>query len=168
MAKQDDFQARLARINTGQTTVANNVQVPKRREYVQLTRGQEIRENAKYPLSIVGAFFLGGLAILIGRYARFHLMGVDVVGADLMTSTMIDLGFAAGIAFVIRSALDFEEPVHLDAKSMGITATVATMHNAVHADPGLWATVFSEEWVSTVTTITQPNSIYFGGISFLL
>ncbi len=166
--KQQAFQDRISRIRYGATIVSDNVHTPERRVIVPMTRGQELRENARYPLSIVGAFLLGMLAVFIGRYVSFQLIGTGRMADDPSGTFYIDIALAAGVAFVIRMALDFRDPAHLAGKSMGITVAAATMHNLVHAAPSIWAILFSEEWVAAVIQVTEPKSIYFAGISWLL
>ncbi|MEL6169541.1 MAG: hypothetical protein AAFR35_12690 [Pseudomonadota bacterium] len=126
------------------------------------------KENVRYPLGIVAAFVLGMLAVLLSRYVRFHLQGGTLTGEDPDITMMIDAGLAAGVAFALRIILKFEDKEHIFAKTMGIAVMVVTMHNLVHWAPGLFSVLFSVDWVDDVVLFTDPNSILFRGMSFVL
>ncbi len=45
---------------------------------------------------------------------------------------------------------------------------ICVMHNLVHTWPGAFEIAFSQEWVSEVIETTQPQSILFRGVSFVV
>jgi len=182
---QESFQERLARINASKddpvmapaTPGAAGVHVPDFADLQAIapSDGQPryklrkpskaqisgILYNARYPLAIALSFLLGMLTVVLARYARYHLFGLDPNGGGLEDGLFIDAGLSAALAFVIREAFDMKDPMYLSAKSAGITACVLTMHLAVHRWPGFWDMLFSVEWTDMVLDSTLPNGILF-------
>lgn len=155
------FQDRLSRINKGQQWAPEGVLMPTQ-TLKQRQRKASMLGNAGYPFSIVLAFGLGMLTVVIARWARFQLFaGGDAGGDILMDNLIIDAAMSSGLAFVIRMMTNLTSPIHLSAKSFGITACVLTMHMAVHRFPDLWAVLFSPDWVKTVISQTEANGILF-------
>ena len=126
------------------------------------------KENFKYPAAIVGAAIVGMLAVFVARYVRFHMMGGTLAGDDPDITMMIDAGLGAACSFVLFSMLRFSGPEFKAAQTFGIAAMVMCMHNLVHAAPTAFNLLFSEEWTEEVTTFTEPNSILFRGVSFVI
>lgn len=160
---QDVFAERLARLGAehGQRAAVQAQQA-------QAARGSrpEWVSNLGYPASIVGACILGVIAVVLSRYAMFHINGAPDPGADADLTMIIDGALAFGIAFVLRMAFYMTDKIHLAAKTVGIWIALTLMHNLVHDFPGLWSTAFSEEWVERTTEMTEPRSFYFRGYSF--
>ncbi|MDJ1008699.1 MAG: hypothetical protein QNJ13_12855 [Paracoccaceae bacterium] len=127
-----------------------------------------LRENLAYPMSLVGAFFVGMLAVFAARYARFHIAGGSMVGEDADIAMMMDGALAMGVGFVFRSFFRFETKDYITAKTVGIAAMIALMHNLVHWAPGVFAGLFDEEYVEMTLELTEPNSILFRGMSFVI
>ena len=126
------------------------------------------KENIRYPAALVGAALLGMLAVFIARYVRFHVMGGTLAGDDPDITMMIDGGIGAACSFLIFSMLRFSGPEFKAAQTFGIAAMIMIMHNFVHAAPGAFNLLFSEEWTEDVTSFTEPNSILFRGVSFVV
>ncbi len=173
------FQDRLQRIQAnGGTTpepVLSAAAAPKEWEMPKSNRSSgdvsplpSWQENIKYPLSIVGAFLVGILAVFISRYGRFHISGGTLAGEDPDLTMMIDGALAAGLGFALRTAFRFESKEYITAKMVGIAVMIATMHNLVHWTPNTFTTLFSEQWTREVVWFTEPNSILFRGVSFVL
>ena len=162
---QDVFAARLARLDGAQTQLKDSQKVA-----AQTARGRvpEWVRNMGYPGSLVGAFLIGILTVLLSRYVMFHLNGVPDPDADADMTMLIDGGLAAVLAFMIRSALNMTSKEHLACKAAGIWIALTGMHNAVHAFPTVWATAFSPEWVERTTEMTEPRSFYISGVSFVI
>ncbi|WP_299684670.1 hypothetical protein [uncultured Tateyamaria sp.] len=160
---QDVFAERLARLGAEHGQRAE-LQTQK----AQAARGTrpEWVTNLGYPASIVGACFLGLLAVVLARYCMFHINGAPDPGADADLTMIIDGALAFGIAFVLRMAFYMSDKVHLAAKTVGIWIALTCMHNLVHDYPDLWAAAFSEDWVERTTEMTEPRSFYFRGYSF--
>lgn len=126
------------------------------------------KTNIRYPLSLVGAALLGMLAVFIARYARFHLTGGALTGDDADLTMIIDGGLAAGCSFLLFGLLRFDGAEYKLAQTVGIVVMVCIMHNFVHAAPAVFDIVFSPEWTQDVIAYTEPKSILFRGVSFVL
>ena len=127
-----------------------------------------LRETIGYPLSLIGACLIGMLAVFAARYARFHIFGGSMVGEDADIAMMMDGALAFGAGFVFRSFFNFESQEYVAAKTVGIVAMIALMHNFVHWAPGLFEGLFDAGYVEMTLAYTEPNSILFRGVSFVL
>ena len=125
-------------------------------------------ETVGYPASIVGAFVLGLLAVAISRYVRFTFSGSTLTGEDADTMMLIDAGLAMAIGFVLKQLFRLKGAAQETAKTVGVVAMICTMHNLVHMWPGAFEMAFSPDWVSDVIEMTEPKSILFRGISFVV
>lgn len=126
------------------------------------------KENFKYPGAIVGSAIVGMLAVFVARYVRFQLLGGSLAGDDADITMMIDAGIGAACGFLLFAMLRFEGKEFKAAQTFGIFAMIMVMHNFVHYMPGVFSTVFSEEWTDEVIAYTEPNSILFRGVSFVM
>ena len=126
------------------------------------------RENVRYPASLVGAALAGAAAVFAARFARFHLTGGSLAGTDPDITMMIDGGLAALVSFILFQMLRFEGAEYKAAQTAGIFGMVCIMHNFVHAAPGAFNLMFSPQWTEEVTAMTEPKSILFRGISFVV
>ncbi len=158
-----DFQARLERINKGEVHVADGVVVPERREAadVKLTGG--LIENALYPLSLVGAFLLGVMAVFFSRFARIHLLGTADPETDIMLALVADGAMALAIGFMFKQAFRLEGAQWASAQTMGVTVMVASMHNLFHMNPFLFSLIFTPEYVDAVLSYTEFRTLMAGG-----
>lgn len=155
-----NFQERLNRVAEARAPLeANKVVVPVIPDW---------KENFKYPAAIVGAAFVGMLAVLISRYVRFQLLGGSLAGEDADITMMIDGGIAAACSFALFGMMRFSGPEFKAAQSVGIAIMILGMHNLVHAAPSVFKLAFSEGWTDEVVAYTEPNSILFRGASFVL
>ncbi len=127
-----------------------------------------LRETIGYPMSIVGAFVIGMLAVLITRWVRYTLAGGTLSGEDADITMAIDAGLALAIGFVLKQMFRFSGKIQETAKTMGIFAMICVMHNMVHLWPGAFELAFSPEWVTDVVETTEPKSILFRGVSFVV
>ncbi len=142
---------------------------PSEREAKQVpVRLTSWRENIKYPLSIVGAFLIGMFSVFLVRYARYHLLGGSLVGADADITMVLDASLAAAFGFLLRFSLNFIEQEYVLAKAAGIAVMVGAMHNLAHWAPSPMSVVFSPDWVAQTQSQTEGNSILFRGASFVL
>ena len=159
----NDFQARLARINAGDVDAVDGVIKPERREVkdVKLTGG--MLENALYPLSIAGAFFLGLMAVFFSRFARIHLLGTSDPETDIMMSLIADGGMALAVGFFFKQLFKMEGAEWVGAQTMGVTVMVASMHNLIHLNPALFAKIFTPDYVKFIMSYTEFRTLQFGG-----
>lgn len=126
------------------------------------------RENLKYPGAIVGSAVVGMLAVIVARYVRFQMLGGSLAGDDADITMAIDAGIGAACGFLLFAMLRFDGKEFKAAQTFGIFAMIMVMHNLVHYMPGVFSAVFSEEWTEEVIAYTEPNSILFRGVSFVL
>ena len=158
-----DFQARLNRISSGETHVAEGLVHTPRRENpdVKLTGG--LMENALYPLSLIGAFGLGVLAVFFSRFARVHLLGGTDPESDMMLAFMADGAMAMAIGFMFKQAFRLEGADWVGAQTFGVTVMIAAMHNLVHLFPYAFSLMFTPEWVELVIGYSEPRSLQIMG-----
>lgn len=179
--QKEVFQARLNRIrNRGadmplpEPALAEAGSLPPSRQRKAAPRKKPVSpvpsiwENLAYPLSILGAVLIGMIAVFAARYARFHLQGGTLVGEDADIAMMLDGALAFCVGFVFRSFFRFESQEFITAKTLGIAAMIALMHNLVHWAPGLFTGLFDADYVTATIEMTEPNSILFRGVSFVL
>jgi hypothetical protein len=126
------------------------------------------KENTKYPGAIIGSALVGMLAVFVARYVRFQMLGGSLAGDDADITMMIDGGIGAACGFLLFAMLRFEGAGFKAAQTFGIVAMIMVMHNFVHYMPGTFSAIFSEEWTEEVIAYTEPNSILFRGVSFVV
>lgn len=141
---------------------------PKAKPAKQVSPVPSVWENLGYPMSIVGAFLLGVLAVFASNYAMFHLFGADG-GLEDPLFTMVGNGvLAAGLSFVLRNAMKFEGKEFATANTAGIILMVASIHNLFHFAPEPMAVVYSAEHVAMMVDTSVPYSLNYGGDYFVL
>ncbi|WGW03196.1 hypothetical protein [Tropicibacter oceani] len=123
-------------------------------------------ENAKYPLSFVGAFVLGVLATMFGRYCQFHMLGLPVQAENPDIQMVMDNVFVGLIAVVVRLLVSYATHEHMVAQMAGVWLVILTFHNLPHWAPMPMSMVFSPEYVHQAQAATNGNSILFRGAEF--
>lgn len=183
-SQQKSFQDRLSRIRDKQGVADPALQpeasvdlsaamratkpVKPKKQEKEISPLPSVWENIAYPAGIVGAFLIGMFAVFAARYARFHIMGGSMVGEDADIAMIMDGALATGVGFIARSVFNFETKEHMMAKTIGIFAMICVMHNLVHWAPGLFTLLFDEDYVLLTLEMTEPNSILFRGVSFVV
>lgn len=153
---QNDFQSRVARI-----VEEKIAQKPVRAKSSRISRGFH---NALYPLSVIAAFFVGVLSILIVRHVRFHLLGE----IDAQSWTFVgDILIAMGGTWAIMQLLRFNDKVYKAAQTLGVFFAFLTMHNLAFWAPNVMSFLFSPDWVAWQQENAQPNSLYWRGAYFV-
>jgi hypothetical protein len=175
MTNEEIFAARVARIQSGAAHTKGTIFVGQdeqlqrgRPEVVKQARSREIAGNAAYPLSLLGAFGLGMLAVLLGYYARYQLMAgqTELEDADLEMALSGVIGIA--LSFVLAQMFRITSKEHKALQGAGVFVMVCSFHNLAHWVPGPMALAFSPEYVAQVQTGTPPNSARFRGVYFPL
>lgn len=171
-AQKLQFQQRLDRIAKGGPNTIGQVYVgpaemPDSKKKKK-SAGPDILDNLFIPISMIGAFLVGALAVFVTRFVRFHMMGGDLTGDNADLWMIVDSVIAVGIVITLRSLFRFGGKALETAKTVGIVAMILTMHNFVHLAPGTFSKVFSPEWTDQVIATTEPKSILFRGISFVV
>ncbi len=127
------------------------------------------KQNLRYPALLVAAAMAGMLGVFVARFVRFHLTGGTLAGGEAADLTMlIDGGLAAMASFLVFSLLRFDGKDLKAAQTVGVAIMICTMHNLVHAAPRVFDAVFSPAWTAEVMEATQPKSILFRGVSFVV
>lgn len=170
MADQETFQERLLRIAAEKESGPVTENKSAKREKYSAAGIPSMRENILYPLSFVRAVFVGVIAVFVSRFIRYHLAGGSLAGsqesADLVM--MIDGIIAVGAGFALKELFKISDKSLQLAQTVGVFMMIVLMHNLVHMVPGLFGMIFSPEWVQDVLTTTEPKSILFRGVTFLL
>lgn len=173
--QKKEFSERLRRISAGGENTMGQIYVGPVDEEAVRKKGRRaaaglpsIRGTVGIPASIVFAFLLGMLAVLITRYARYSMTGSTLTGEDADITMAIDAGLALAIGFVLKLLFRLTGKVQETAKTLGVFAMICAMHNLVHSWPGAFEIAFSPEWVTEVIETTEPNSILFRGESFVV
>lgn len=175
MTNDEIFAARIARINAGAANTKGTVFIGQdeqlhlgRREIVKPPKSREIAGNAAYPLSLIGAFGLGLLAVALGYYARFQLMAgqAELDDADLEMALSGVIGMA--LSFVLAQMFRLTSKEHKAMQGAGVFVMVCAFHNFAHWAPGPMALAFSPAYVAQIQTDAPPNSARFRGVYFPL
>ena len=122
--------------------------------------------NTAYPLTIIGAFVVGCLTVMLARWVRLSIFGIDELASGFTIQLGVELVMIAALIFVIANMFRMERPEFLAAKANGALIMVFGMHNLVHLNPGFFAAVFSPEWVDQILTSTAFRTIAVQGHSF--
>jgi hypothetical protein len=126
------------------------------------------RASVALPASLVAAVICGMIAVVVARFARFHLLGGSLAGDNPDMSMLMDAGIAIAFSFIVFMLLRFEGHALKGAQVVGVFLMLGIMQNVVHSAPWAFNLLFSEEWTTEVTTASEPNSLYFRGTFFAL
>lgn len=172
------FEDRLRRISAGGENTMAQIYVGPAEEPVTDRKGKRkhrapravpsLKDSMAYPMSIIWAFVIGLLAVIIARCVRYWLAAGTLTGEDADIMMAIDGGLSLAVGFVLTQMFRVKGKAQETAKTVGIVVMVGMMHNMVHAWPGLFEMTFSPEWVSDVIETTEPKSFLFRGVSFVL
>ncbi|MCB6177148.1 hypothetical protein LHP98_03265 [Rhodobacter sp. Har01] len=174
MAGQNaSFEARIARIRAGQASGKATVFVgqdltfsyrPKSRQ----RRGGlgDVLRNAGFVLVFPLCLGLGFLSHALGRYADWVLNGVPQTPENVDFEMAMVALIGACIAVVLAHLAGLREKALRVPLLMGVVVGMLSFHNLVHLYPDTFETLFSPIWVARITSITEPHSLLFRGISF--
>lgn len=121
-----------------------------------------------YPLSYVAAFGLGYTMVLLMRYVRWNGLGMQgniAVQADL--TIFLDVVMASAAGFVISFFVKMKTKEHAAAQTFGVFGALVSAHNLVWWFPGLFAALYTSEWVEATLRMTVANSFHFRGFTFV-
>jgi hypothetical protein len=172
-AHQTEFHARIARIQAGEGFTKATVYVGQEIafSYVPSHRRKggaagQIVANAGYALSFPFCLAVGFLCHGAERLAEFALAGLPDPNEnlDIAMVKMAVTGFL--LTVVITHCLGLRDKGLLVPKLLGVAAGMLFFHNLVHLWPHLFEQVFSPIWVAQITSMTEPRSMYWRGISF--
>lgn len=124
----------------------------------------DIKSRFSGKFGLFAAVFIGLLAVVIVRIARFHFTGEAMIGGQNADLTLaIETGAALAVSFLIFALLPFKGVQFKFAQFGGVIVMISMMHNVVHQAPAVFSAMFSPEWTAAVTEQTEPNSLYLRG-----
>lgn len=109
---------------------------------------------------LLTAILIGCLAVFAVRLSLFHLTGSALIGFDPVITMALEMGTAIAFSFLVFVFLPFNGFAARMGQIMGVVLMMTLMHNAVHAAPGLFGTLFSKDWTEDVIAATKPRSVY--------
>lgn len=172
---QDIFQQRLARIHAGQFSRVPEPGVGDENKRAWATKKtvvsrSELDEAATggHPLSFLWAFLVGILAHVLSQLAAFHFAGLPDPTMTADKRMAVDVLFAVGMVLSFPLFFDMPGKVNMLFKLLGVAASICLLHNLVHIFPGPFEAAFSWEWVRFITSVSEPQSLFFRGESFTL
>lgn len=163
--QKERFAERLARIDSGSSYVAPGLVYTlkgAKNRPVHLT-GTTV-QNARYPLSLAGAFVLGLVAVLIGQFVRVSLIGFGEQDHTSLFVASADLLMASAIIFALKNLFHMPTKELLMAQTVGMILMFVLMHNLVHLAPFPFELLFSKEWVEMIEDTTGLWTIRLGTI----
>jgi hypothetical protein len=172
-AHQTEFHERLARINSGQGFTKATVYVGIDHSFTYVPKSRRGRggmtqtaSNAGYAMSFPLSMAIGFLCHVLERYTDFVMNGMAEpdMGIDMLMVKTAVLGFA--LTVVVTHLLGLRERGLLVPKLLGVAGGMLFFHNLVHRWPEVFDQLFSPIWVARITSMTEPHSIYWRGISF--
>lgn len=166
-----EFVARLDRIKAGGLGTNHTIFVGVDEKFPKPPRSKQGSAKPK-PLTAssgsssraISAFALGLPAVLLAQYLGFAAKPDAALQTDWLQTFGLSLGIGVGLAFL------FKLRGKLCALALGISLIFGTcsFHNLVHWFPQTFEMVFSADWVLTVLTTTEPNSLRFRDSSFTI
>ena len=168
-----EFAARLARVKSGglgtNRTIFVGIDesfcVPKNHSFSGAVP-TEAAGTKFQPLAMILAFALGLLAFGVGQYLRFRFLSHLEIDAQL--DMVANVGIGVMVGYILTQAVRLNGTLHQGTQGIGVFAGLCTYHNVVHWYPQLCETVFSSEWVMAVVNTTEPNSVVFRGVAYVL
>lgn len=131
------------------------------KEPVEVLPDWQSRISGKVGLAL--ALIVGLLSVLIVRIASYHLLGSAMISENADMTLAKESGAALVLSFALFMLFPYKGPQYKIVQLAGVLIMISMMHNAVHKAPGLFAALFSPEWASEVTSVTEPNSLYLRG-----
>lgn len=157
-AQLNDFQARLARIGSGDTHLADGLVDREMIEYARSgktskmnTKGAVAPKVKRPSKSVIITFLIGVIAILGGRVAAFQFDGMVISGFDLpgkVISAMGPYGISAAVLFVVMVGLGLRDKPHVIGISLGSLMMLFGEPYAASQAPDLWSRMYSADHVN--------------------
>lgn len=126
--------------------------------------GSGVLGNALYPLSLAGAFLLGFVAVLVGRYVRFHVVAAPAEGHGSDLDLLVTGGIALAASFVLAQVFRLSSKEHAGLQATGVVVALAVFHNLFHWLPGPMAAVFSPDYTAQMQAVAPANTAVFRGM----
>ncbi|MCY4336881.1 MAG: hypothetical protein OXC60_19680 [Litoreibacter sp.] len=156
MTQAAEFQERLNRINRGEQFVADNL-VTKDLYQRRRRRRKQIQASALY--SFVLLFMVGMISVMMIRYGRFQIFGIDRADITSLEGMILDGGGSLLMVAVIMVTTKLNSWIMAASQVAGAAASFLGMHWAVHRWPEFFAEMFSLQWLFMVMQSTDPEAI---------
>lgn len=153
----NDFQARLARIGSGDTHLADGLVDREMIEYARSGKVSKKNANAsvmpkvKRPSkSVLITFLIGLIAILGGRVVAFQFDGMVISGFDLpgkIVSALGPYGLAAAFLFIIMVGLGLRDKPHVIGITAGCIMMLFGEPYVASQAPDVWSKMYSADHV---------------------
>ena len=158
--QKQEFQGRLDRIQSSRTLFLNNLQsVSPNLDPIE-EASLQLAKNSIYPLSLIGAFLLGMLSVLIGQFVRVNLIGAG--HQDQLWLAVADLVMATMIIFSVKNMFHLPIKELIPAQTVGVMLMFITLHNFVLLAPFPFAILMSPEWVQSIQDGTHLGTLRVG------
>lgn len=177
-AQLNDFQARLGRIGSGKTHLADGlvdremIEAARAGKTTSKSANARVTPKLKMPgKSVVITFFIGLIAVLVGRVIAFHYSGVTVSGFDLpgkVVSAMGSYGLTAAILFVIMVGLGLRDKPHVIGITIGCIAMYFAEPFMASQAPETWSKMYSADHVDGMLTsagLRGPMAVGLPGLN---
>lgn len=160
--QQSEFHNRIARIqdprNMSYIDPETGVVVPKR-----LNSGARQSAALSFPMALVVSIVFGVVGVLISRYVRFYILGLDDGQMNPDVAMAMDAALATSVVLALRGFVHMQGKMPLIAQGAAVIGAICLMHNAVWMYPDTFAMVFSQDYVAMVQETTSPQTVSFRG-----
>lgn len=160
------FKDRISRIqkpsNQSYRDPETGMMIPKRMSKKIIKAGATGPRKASR-IEVMMSVMIGVFCVMGARYVRFQLAHIPDAGTAAETITVMDLGIAAVLAFILGAMLKHATLRHMVAQTAGIAVMIVAMHNLVWLFPSEFAQVYSQDYVEQVQALTSPQSLYLNG-----
>jgi hypothetical protein len=175
--QQQSFNERLRRIEKGGRYTAQHVYCGPEEEVASLQAGGKRIKLASGGSSAMGGFLggvigrliaapmsivLGLLAVVAARVIRVSFFGGSLAGENAAQMFAYDMGIAVALVLILRRLFRFNGNFQwLTVFAMALA--LFGMHNVVHTNPEMFATLFTQEWVQGVVSTTREGTLLIAG-----
>jgi hypothetical protein len=176
--QQQAFNERLRRIEKGGRYTSQHVYCGPEEEVASLQAGgKRVKYSYGSSRSLMGGFLggvigrliaapmsivLGILAVVAARVLRVSFFGGGLAGENAAQMFAYDMGIAVALVLILRRLFRFNGNFQwLTVFAMAVA--LFGMHNFVHSNPAVFATLFTQEWVQGVVNTTREGTLLIAG-----
>ncbi|MEO0989559.1 MAG: hypothetical protein AAFX00_01270 [Pseudomonadota bacterium] len=122
------------------------------------------------PLFLVGAFLIGAVAVVLGRFFQGGFLAGHYFDQTLGLEAVMLFELVASLAIAGLAAMifGFRGLERWGPMALGVALALVTTHNMVHVAPDMVETVFGEPYAAFVLETTQPQTLNAFGHSVSL
>lgn len=143
--------------------------VAERRPKTQMTEVSVIpdwKQTADGPMAYVFALFFGMLGVTVVRLVRYHGAEQSLIGEQAEMTMALDFGAGLLASFILYGLLTRWRGIHFKFVQLaGVFGALLLTHNAVHAAPDPFSSIFSSSWTEDVLSQTVPGTMLVRGQS---